>query len=240
MTELRTAIPEEVDAYLDALVQKGVFANKAELVRSALVSYVNNTRTFFNGFDAETMFAPDGRLYQVEYARESAKRGGTAVGLVCEDGVLLAAEAVGKSKLSASVKKIHFLSDRVALVATGLVGDADLVMDELRAATPTPKTTDDVIRTMRGTIHRFTLSRTQRPLGVAFLVASMPDRKPRLAYLDPSGATLDYLATAMGRGATAALEFLESRYKKMRLGDAERLIPSLFGDIPTELGQVSG
>src|SRR2546428_2950438 len=74
MAEIRTAIPEEVDAYLDALVQKGVFSNKAELVRAALVSYVNATGTFFQGFDAENVFAPDGRLYQVEYARESAAR----------------------------------------------------------------------------------------------------------------------------------------------------------------------
>src|SRR2546427_324389 len=78
MAEIRTAIPEEVDAYLDALVQKGLFSNKAELVRAALVSYVNVTGTFFRGFDAENVFAPDGRLYQVEYARESAARGGTA------------------------------------------------------------------------------------------------------------------------------------------------------------------
>src|SRR5438128_11136324 len=58
MAEIRTAIPEEVDAYLDALVQKGVFSNKAELVRAALVSYVNATGTFFQGFDAENVFAP--------------------------------------------------------------------------------------------------------------------------------------------------------------------------------------
>src|SRR2546428_255916 len=86
MTEIRTAVPEEVDAYLDALVRKGVFSNKAELVRAALVNYVNTTGTFFHGFDAETIFAPDGRLYQVEYARESASRGGTAAGIACGDG----------------------------------------------------------------------------------------------------------------------------------------------------------
>jgi proteasome alpha subunit len=239
MTEIRTAIPEEVDAYLDAIVQKGVFSNKAELVRAALVSYVNDTGTFFRGFDAETVFAPDGRLYQVEYARESAKRGGTAVGIVCDDGALLAAETAGKSKLSAGAKKIQYVNDRLAVVATGLVGDASLVIDELRAATP--KTTDEVIRTMRATLHRFTLTRTQRPLGVAFLVAAVLDRKPRLTYLDPSGATVDVLAAAMGRGATAAQEILESRYKKMRLADAEQLIPDLFGrDTPTELARVSG
>src|SRR3989441_10918944 len=109
MAEIRTAIPEEVDAYLDALVQKGVFSNKAELVRAALVSYVNATGTFFQGFDAENGFAPDGRLYQVEDARESAARGGTAAGIVCEGGGLLATEIRRRPKRSAGGKRSQSL-----------------------------------------------------------------------------------------------------------------------------------
>src|SRR3989304_8075318 len=107
MTEVRTAIPEEVDDYLDALVRKGIFANKAELVRAALVNYVNETGKFFRGFDAENIFAPDGRLYQLEYAREASKRGGTAAGIVCEDGLLLAAAVPSKSKLVPGYRKIQ-------------------------------------------------------------------------------------------------------------------------------------
>ena len=234
MTELRTSVPEEVDAYLDALVRKGIFSNKAELVRAALVKYVNETGTFFRGFDAETIFAPDGRLYQVEYARESASKGGTAAGIVCEDGVLLAAEIVGRSKLTPGGKKIIPVGDRLAVVSSGLVADAALVLDELRSAAP--KTTDDAVRVVRGTLHRFTLNRTQRPLGVALLIGSALERKPRLVHMDPSGAAVEKLATAMGRGAAAILESLESRYRKMRLSDAERLTPDLFGrDVPTEV-----
>ena len=115
----------------------------------------------------------------------------------------------------------------MAVVSAGLVGDAALVVDELRAAGP--KTTDEAVRTVRGTLHRFTLSRTQRPLGVAFLIASLLDRKPKLTYMDPSGAAVETFGTAMGRGATAARELLESRYRKMRLADAERLLVDLFG-----------
>src|SRR2546428_5617424 len=121
MPEIRTAVPEEVDAYLEALVRKGIFSNKAELVRAALVDYVNTTGTFFRGFDAETIFAPDGRLYQVEYARESASRGGTAAGLVCGDGVLLAAAVLGRSKFAPGGRKNTPLGDRLATVSSGLV-----------------------------------------------------------------------------------------------------------------------
>ncbi len=238
MTEVRTAIPEEVDTYLDALVRKGIFANKAELVRAALVSYVNATGTFFKGFDSENIFSPNGRIYQIEYAREASARGGTAVGIVCEDGVLLAAQVASKSKLAPEYRKIQSLGDRLAVVSSGLVADGRLVTDELRAAGP--KTTDDAVRTVGNALHRHTLERTQRPLGAAFLVASVLDRRPRLFDVDPSGAVVEKFAAALGVGAPAALEILETRYRKMRLSDAEKIVPDLFGrDTPTEVLRVS-
>src|SRR3990170_3184298 len=237
MTEIRTAVPQEVDDYLDALVRKGIFANKAELVRAALVNYVNLTGTFFRGFDAENIFAPDGRLYQLEYAREAALRGGTAVGIVCEDGVLLAAESSARSKLVKSARKIVPLGDRLAVAASGLVGDMWLIVDELKSAAP--KSTDDAVKVVRSVLHRQTLQRTQRPLGVALLVASLLDRKPRLVEVDPSGATIESLAAALGRGSAAALKVLEERYRKMHLSDAERLVPNLLGrDTPSEVVRV--
>src|SRR3990170_3268390 len=202
MAEVRTAISDEIDSYLDALVQKGVFANKAELVRSALVRYVNETGTFFRGFDSENIFAPNGRIYQLEYAREASKRGMTAAGIGCEGGGLL-------------------------------VADGWLVIEELKAAAP--KTTDEAVRVVRSVFHRYTLERTKRPLGVALLIASALDRRPRLVDVDPSGAVVETLATAMGHGASAALEVLEAKYRKMRVSDAERLVPELFGrGTPTE------
>ena len=237
MTEIRTAVPQEVDAYLDALVRKGIFSNKAELVRAALVNYVNETGTFFRGFDAENIFAPDGRLYQLEYAREASKRGGTAAGIVCEDGVLLAAEVVSKSKLTPASGKIQRLGERLAVVHSGLVADGWLVLEELKAASP--KTTDEAVRAVRATFHRYTLERTKRPLGVAFLVASLLDRKPRLVEVDPSGATIESFAAALGRGSAAALKVLEERYRKMRISEAERLVPLLLGrDVPSEVVRV--
>ena len=227
MPEIRTAVPGEIDAYLDALVRKGIFASKSELVRAALVNYVNATGTFFRGFDQENIFAPDGRLYQLEYAREASKRGGTAVGIVCEDGVILAAEVFSRSKLVASTQKIQPIGDRLAIATAGLVADAWLVHDELKASAP--KTTDDTVRAVRGLLHRYTTDRTKRPLGVAVLLASVLDRKPRLVEIDPSAATVESYAGAVGRGSVAAIEVLESRYKKMRVSDAERLLPIVFG-----------
>ena len=46
-----------------------------------------------------TMFSPDGRLLQVEYAKKTVKQGSTAIGLVCKDGVVLVADKRVTSKL---------------------------------------------------------------------------------------------------------------------------------------------
>lgn len=239
MPEIRTVVPDEVDDYLDALVRKGIFANKAELVRAALVTYVNATGTVFKGFDAENVFAPDGRLYQVEYAREAASSGGTVVGVVCEDGILLAVETIGRSTLTVGALKILSVSDRLALAASGLSADAWLVFEELKAATP--KSTEEAVKVVRTSMHRHTLDGNRRPLGVALLIASALERKPRLFYADPSGAVVERLAVASGRGAASALAVLESRYRKMRLADAERLLPEIFGrQQETEVVRVQG
>src|SRR5206468_2786820 len=114
--------------------------------------------------------------------------------------------------------------------SAGLVGDAALVVDELRAAGP--KTTDEAVRTVRGTLHRFTLSRTQRPLGVAFLIASLLDRRPKLIYMDPSGAAVETFGTAMGRGGTSSRGPSRRCPPRRRAGAAQR--PQLAPERPRE------
>ena len=69
MTEIRTAISPEIDRFLDSLVRTGPFASKAELVRAALVSYAGEAGPMAQGFDKENIVSPDGRVYQLEYAR---------------------------------------------------------------------------------------------------------------------------------------------------------------------------
>ena len=46
-----------------------------------------------------TIFSPEGRLYQVEYAMEAIGNAGSAVGILAKDGVVLAAEKRITSKV---------------------------------------------------------------------------------------------------------------------------------------------
>ena len=81
MAELRVIIPDDVDRYLESVIRSGMFGNKAELARAAIVHFLNTLGPISKGYDTETAFSPEGRIYQLEYARESVQRGQPVCGL---------------------------------------------------------------------------------------------------------------------------------------------------------------
>src|SRR3990170_3684915 len=62
---------------------------------------------------AITVFSPDGRLFQVEYARVAVTRGSTVAGLKFKDGIVLMADKKISSRLveSSSIEKIFQICD---------------------------------------------------------------------------------------------------------------------------------
>ena len=84
------------------------------------------------GYDrAITVFSPDGRLFQVEYAREAVKRGTTSVGIKAKDGVALLVDKRISSRLlePQSTEKIFQIDDHIGAVTSGLVADARALVD---------------------------------------------------------------------------------------------------------------
>ena len=87
------------------------------------------------GYDhGVSTFSPDGRLYQVEYARESVKRGTTTVGLIYKDGVVLIVDKRIQSKLviTDSIEKMYKIDDHIGITTSGLVADARQLVDRAR------------------------------------------------------------------------------------------------------------
>lgn len=71
-----------------------------------------------------TIFSPEGRLYQVEYALEAISHAGTALGILAKDGIVLAAERKVTSKLleqDTSAEKLYILNECVTTTTTNIV-----------------------------------------------------------------------------------------------------------------------
>jgi proteasome alpha subunit len=84
------------------------------------------------GYDrAVSMFSPDGRLLQVEYAKKTVKQGSTALAIVCSDGVVIIAEKKLPSKLviPESVEKIFEIDGHIAVTFAGITSDARVLVE---------------------------------------------------------------------------------------------------------------
>lgn len=172
---------------------------------------------------AATMFSPDGRIYQVEYAREAVKRGTTAVGVVYQGGAVLLVDKRISSKLieAAAVEKIFKIDRHIGCASSGLVGDARMLVARSRAVAANNRVTYGesievgmLVKDLSDIMQAYTQNGGVRPFGAAFLMAGIdPDGTVRLYETDPSGAVVQYKASAIGVGRAPALEFLEDKYR---------------------------
>ncbi len=174
------------------------------------------------GYDrAITVFSPDGRLFQVEYAREAVKRGTTAVGIKTKEGVILLVDKRLTSRLleGGSVEKIFQIDEHIGAATSGLVADARILIDKGRVEAQINKIIYDEpidVQTLAKKICDFKQAYTQigglRPFGTALLIAGVYNGENYLLETDPSGALLEYKATAIGSGRTVVTEMLEEMY----------------------------
>jgi len=170
---------------------------------------------------AITVFSPDGRLFQVEYAKEAVRRGATAMGVVCGDGVVLVAHkaATAPLQLTEYMKKVFMIDNHIAATASGLVGDARRLVDIARVESQKHKmtygedvTVEAVAKHLSDLAQIYTQYGGIRPFGVSLLLAGIDDG-PKLFEVDPSGALSGYNAAAIGSGRKEVEEFFEKEYR---------------------------
>ena len=168
-----------------------------------------------------TIFSPDGRLYQVEYAREAVKRGTASVGLRTSDGVVLAANRRVSSPLMerSSVEKIHKADDHVGIASAGHVADARQLIDLARRRAQGEQLrysqqigVETLTRSITDHIQEYTQTGGARPFGVALLVGGVDDGEPKLFETDPSGTDYEWKAAAIGGDRDVIQGYLEEHY----------------------------
>jgi proteasome alpha subunit len=172
---------------------------------------------------AITVFSPDGRLFQVEYAREAVKRGTTTVGLKYKTGAVLLVDKRVTSRLIEpnSIEKIFEIDDHIGCATSGLVADARALIDRARIDAQINEITYNEkiqVKTLVKRICDFKQTYTQyggvRPFGTALLIAGVHDTGPRLFSTDPSGALMEYKASSEGAGRSGAMEYFEKNYRE--------------------------
>ena len=180
-----------------------------------------------------TVFSPDGRLFQVEYAREAVKKGSTTIGLKYKDGVALIVDKRSASRLlePKSTEKIHDIDDYVGCATSGLVADARVLVDEARKQAQIHRVNfgenigvEMLVKKICDYKQNFTQYGGVRPFGTALLVAGTDDLGAHLFETDPSGALVAYKATGIGNGRPAVMDMFEKEYKDdMEFADAMKL-----------------
>jgi proteasome alpha subunit len=174
------------------------------------------------GYDrAITIFSPDGRLFQVEYAIEAVRRGTTAIGVNCSDGVVLAVEKrVLNLQDPTSVEKIFVIDEHVGAAIAGLTADARILVNQARIEAQVNRLTYDEIISIETLTKKicdlkqlYTQHAGVRPFGVSLLIAGSDDDGSKLFMTDPSGAYWGFKAQAIGSGAQNVKELLEKEYK---------------------------
>lgn len=185
------------------------------------------------GYDmTPTMYSPDGRIYQVEYAIETVKRGTIAIGIRSKEGVIVAVEEIPRSLQTANItQKIFQVDYHIGVAAAGYIPDARVQVDNARFFSQGNKLTYDepvevetVAKHLADQCHQFTQYSGVRPYGVALIIAGVDQKGQSIFVTDPSGTYVPYAAVAIGSGSDEVNDFLEKTYKDdLSLEDAAAL-----------------
>ncbi len=185
------------------------------------------------GYDmTPTMYSPDGRIYQVEYAIETVKRGTLALGIGTKQGVIMAVEEKPRSLQTSNVtQKIFQVDHHIGVAAAGYIPDARVQVDNARFFSQGNRLTYDesvevatVAKHLADQSHQFTQYSGVRPNGVALIIAGIDQKGESVYVTDPSGAYVQYAAVAIGAGSDDVNSFLEKHYDPgMTMDDAASL-----------------
>jgi len=176
-----------------------------------------------NQYDTDvTIFSPQGRLHQIEYADEAVKQGSACLGLVSKDFVVLAALKRKPNDLASHQNKLFRIDDHMGIAIAGLTADARSLSRYMRTeclnhkyvygtAMATGRLVEDVADKHQACTQG---AGGRRPYGVGLLVAGYDKIGPHLYQTMPSGNFLEYKAMAIGARAQSARTYLEKHFEE--------------------------
>merc|ERR1711946_94502 len=200
--------------------------NKAVLKRLTLLnSFLFNLKMARRYDTRTTIFSPEGRLYQVEYAMEAIGHAGTCLGILASDGIVLAAERRSTNKLLDEVffsEKIYQLNEDMVCSVAGITSDANVLTNELRLISQRyllqyeeSIPCEQLVSRLCDTKQAYTQFGGKRPFGVSLLYGGWDHHYGfQLYQSDPSGNYGGWKATCIGNNSNAAVSMLKQEYKE--------------------------
>ncbi len=194
---------------------------RGDLVQPAPPAHMAYDRTI-------VVFSPDGRLLQVEYARQAVKKGNTSLGIKTNNTIVLGAirNTVDLGENS-SHKKVYEIDSHIGVTTSGLLADARDIIDLARVRAQVNKVTygvpisvNKVTDFIADRKHVVTQYAGVRPYGVGFLIGGIDEKGASLYETDPSGTIMEWKAQAIGRGSERAKKTIKAKYKEDMSTDA--------------------
>ncbi|KAJ7591386.1 20S proteasome subunit [Mycena floridula] len=187
---------------------------------------------FRNTYDSDnTVFSPQGRLHQVEYALEAVKQGSAAVGLRSKTHAVLLALKRSTGELASYQQKMFRIDDHVGIAIAGLTSDARVLSNFMRQQAMSskmvfnrPVPVNRLVSAIASKAQVNTQEYGRRPYGVGFLVIGQDKSGPHLYEFSPSGTSYEYFAMSIGARSQSAKTYLEKHYESFADCSLEDLI----------------
>ncbi|EDW52370.1 proteasome subunit alpha type-1 [Drosophila sechellia] len=201
---------------------------------------------FRNQYDSDvTVWSPQGRLHQVEYAMEAVKLGTATVGLKNKDYAVLVALCKPTSELSDTQRKIIPIDDHLGISIAGLTADARVLSRYLRSECLNYKHSYDstypvsrLITNLGNKMQTTTQRYDRRPYGVGLLVAGYDERGPHIYQVTPSATFFNCKANSIGSRSQSARTYLERNLNKFLDCSKDEIIRhgirAILGTLPTD------
>jgi 20S proteasome subunit alpha 6 len=187
---------------------------------------------FRNQYDTDvTVWSPQGRLHQVEYAAEAVNQGTACLGLRSATHVVLAGLKRSPNELASYQKKLQKIDDHMGVGMSGLTADGRSLVKYMRTEAlnhkyvyGTPMQGGRIVLDLADMHQRCTQTYVRRPYGVGLLVASYDQTGPHLHATETSGNYHEYYAMAMGSRSQTSRTYLEREFDKFESSSVDDLI----------------
>lgn len=194
------------------------------------------------GYDRiATMFSPDGRIHQIEYAREAVKRGSLVIAARTKAGIVVISQSKGFNSLYETNDKIFQVDEFLFAAFSGLLADSRVLINQARVEAQMQRLyykEDPDIDVLAWKISALMQKVTQfggRPFGVSLLFVGLDNAGPSIHLLEPSGAKFKAKAIAIGNHETKAMSLLKERFKEdLSLEELEKVLKEVFDEVEEE------